>query len=408
MGTLSWIVLSACLHLAAFSDPGCVIDLSCRECIPDNMPHVSSHRAVTGAVRLSSGEQVSLVCRGSKFLTWPLQHTVLAVCEGGRYRVQIDNTLRHLLELGCQENIFEDVLHHVDHCAPPYQGRAYQSPGARGARHLAALCYDSDRAIPLAARAAATGPALPPHREQDAPRSLLGNFNQMFDTRTRTDTDQLYSDEKRLNKRVREILRHDPISLSDQELTSATLLSPHYFDDQDTRVADFPSNRIAAWRGIAHGNLRHLHKDVSEVLRHARANSSQLDVWTGTHDIMSFRADSKRVELFLKPGRFPVPKYLWTLVHDPSQNKAIAVVVLNDPFVAVSEIRSSVFCESMCARASWLKSLLRNRNYESPVYGLVFCCNVHDFSNVVTEMPKAVVANVPKGIDGLLTDYPNV
>lgn len=91
-----------------------MIELACPECIPDNMPLVTSHRAAGGAVTAASGDEVLLSCGGGgKFAAYPLLGALAAVCEAGRYRVRHDNALRHLLELGCQENVFEDVLHEV-------------------------------------------------------------------------------------------------------------------------------------------------------------------------------------------------------------------------------------------------------------------------------------------------------
>lgn len=98
--------------LSRFVAP-CTIELECAECVPDNMPVVTSHRAANGTVRVPAGGELTLACAGGKFLLYPLADALAAVCEGGRYRVRADRALRHLLDLGCQENVFEDVLHQV-------------------------------------------------------------------------------------------------------------------------------------------------------------------------------------------------------------------------------------------------------------------------------------------------------
>lgn len=292
----------------------------------------------------------------------------------------------------------------VEHCGAPLQGRAYrrQEPGGR-TRHLATLCFDEDRAVAVRVRAsnAPDGLALPQHAETRAPLSLLGNFNHMFDARTRAAARQLFSDDERLNRRLRELLKHDRFSFAEQTLTSARLLARRYFDDQNMRATDFVSNEVLAWRSVVAGNLRHLQRDVARLLRAARPRT--LDVYAGTHGALTLRSGAGR-ELFLKPGRFPVPQYVWTVVHDATARRALALLVLNDPFVAVSEIRERVFCESACGRVSWLKALHENRNYEVPVYGLVFCCAVHNFTAVVAEMPGRVFADVPASAEGMLLD----
>ncbi|XP_068618544.1 uncharacterized protein [Battus philenor] len=403
------LALLCCLPAALLADPPCEIELHCAECLPEHMPLVRSHRAAGGRVRLAPGEDVVLECRGGNFLAYPLRAALTAACEAGRYRLRHDGTLRHLLELGCQENIFEDVLHQVEHCAPPLQGRAYQlagAAGAAGARHLAMLCFDPDRGVAARARAAA-GAALPipPHAEPAAPRSLLGNFNHMFDASTRHAAEKLYSDDERMNRRLRELLKHDRYSFAGQALTSAPLLSPLYFDDQDMRVADFVSNRVATWQSVAAGNLRHLQRDVADLLQ-AAGPRAPIDVYAGTLGVLALRTSSNRTEIFLHHERFPVPKYIWTVVHDRRGGRALAVMVLNDPFVAVSEVREAVFCESACSRVDWVRELRRQRRFESPVYGLAFCCGARELAAAGAALPAPLLAGIAEGSAGLLTDLP--
>lgn len=393
-----------------FTDPPCLMDLECAECVPDNMPLVTSHQAINGSILVTAGDEVTLACGGGKFLAYPLLDTLTAVCEAGRYRVRLrqDNTLRHLLELGCQESIFEDVLHTVESCAPPHQGRAYKMHDVsshHAARHLATVCFDEDRAVALSlhmSNAPRNILSLPAHSDHSAPLSILGNFNHMFDAKTRHDAEKLYSDDTRMNRRLHELFKHERYSFAEQTLTSAKLLSSHYFDDQNMRAADFVSNRVAVWKSVAEGNLFHMHHDLAKFLKLTRPHV-EIDVYSGTHGVLSLRSGHSRTEVYLKAGRrFPVPKYIWSVVHAKTLNKALAIVVMNDPFVAVSEIREAVFCDSACSKVPWLHELRRQRNYEVPVYGLVFCCSLQNFTDIVTEMPRNL--NVPAGNEGMLTE----
>ncbi|KAM3957716.1 uncharacterized protein ACR2FA_008228 [Aphomia sociella] len=395
------VFFAICFRHAAFTDSPCVIELECPECIPDNMPLVTSHRSANGTIVANAGDEVLLVCSGGKFLAYPLRDTIAVVCERGRYRVRQDGSLKHLIELGCQENVFEDVLHEVEECGPPLQGRAYQTWAAGGPRHLATLCFDADAALLRRARTRGGGELrLRAHSHRAAPLSLLGNFNHMFDATNRRDAERLYSDDAAMTRRLRELLKHDRFAFADQTLTAARVLSPHYFDDQNMRVTEFASNKVAVWRSVAAGNLRHLQHDVALALRASRPHA--LTVVAGTHGVATTRAGGRR-ELFLRAGgRFPLPRYVWTVVHDARRRRALALVLLNDPFVAVSEIEESVFCESACGGVSWLRDLKRNRNYESPVYGLVFCCSLQNFTSVVSNMPSDIIKDLPD--IGMLTD----
>ncbi|XP_063827983.1 uncharacterized protein LOC135077380 isoform X2 [Ostrinia nubilalis] len=397
------IIVVSWVKLAVTTDPPCIIDLQCEECIPDNMPLVTSHRAANGSLVAASGDELALSCgaRG-KFAAYPLHGALAAACEAGRLRVRHDRALRHLLELGCQESVFEDVLHQVEHCAPPSQGRAYQvQDGARGVRRLATVCFDADRGVALHARASNARPA-PVPAAAAAPLSLLGNFNHLFDARTRLDAERLYADAARLNRRLRALFEPDGVAFAHQELAAAELLSGLYFEDQSARVAALASNKVGVWRSVAEGNLRALQRDVAALLRAARPRA--LRVVAGTHGVAWLRAGGGRRAVWLGAGRFPAPRYVWTAVLDAARRRGLALVVLNDPFVAVSEIREAVFCESACARVPWLRELRRNRNYETPLYGLVFCCSLGDFSSVVTEMPRDIVEGVTRGAEGMLIE----
>lgn len=295
----------------------------------------------------------------------------------------------------------------VDYCGSPFQGRAYQMRESSQIRHLATLCFDEDRALVTFAHvtnAPRNALRLAAHADRAAPLSILGNFNHMFDAKTRADAEKLYSDDVRMNRRLHEIFKHDKFTFADQTLTSAKLLSPHYFEDQNMGVTDFVSTRLAVWKSVAEGNLHHLHQDISKFLKMTRPHTT-IDVYSGAHGVMSLRVGHGRKEIFLKPERFPVPKYIWTVVHDKQTDRALAITVLNDPFVSVSEITDAVFCESACGRVSWLHELRRNRNYETPVYGLVFCCGVKNFTDVVSEMPTSILSVVRYGNSGMLLDF---
>lgn len=155
------------------------------------------------------------------------------------------------------------------------------------------------------------------------------------------------------------------------------------------------------WSSVAKGNWANLQKDVSDLLKASR-NSTTLEIFAGTHGVASLRSVPP-VELYLKPERrFPVPKYLWTVVQSAARGEAVALVTLNDPFVAVSEIRDAVFCESMCGQVPWLHTLQRSRNYETPLMGLVFCCSLRDFARVVTEMPRELMDEATYAADKVL------
>ncbi|XP_032520346.2 uncharacterized protein LOC116772316 [Danaus plexippus] len=397
-------ILLCCWSWIYTTESSCVFDLECPECIPDNMPLVTSHRAHNGSVLVAEGDEVTLSCGASRFVLFPLRATVTARCSAGLLRVAGEATLRHVLDLACQQDMFGDALHSVEGCAPPLQGHSYQlQESSAGPRHLALVCFDEDRGLPVFTQAVSSAShelRLAPHSDRSSPLTLFGNLNGMFDANTRAVAEKLYSDDERLNRRLHELFKHERISFASQRLTSGRLLAPHYFDDQNMRVAEFTTNKVALWTSVAEGNWRHLQRDVARLLR-ARGG---LVVASGTHGEGALRAADGRRPVRLRGERFPTPRYVWSLV--AGGGRALVVLVLNEPFVSVSEVREAVFCESACARVSWLRELRRARRFETPLYGLAVCCEAHEAAEKVPEIPRHLLADVPRGAGGVLTELP--
>lgn len=366
------------------------------------MPLVTSHSAgADGTVRIPHSDSLTLDCRDSRFLAFPKLSVLEARCDRGRLRLRDDLSVRDLLALGCRDPLFEDVEHDVPHCPLPLQGRAYLAP--RSHRHALALCYDAERGLATRVQFAIGRASLAAHSDRPRPlgRGVLAGLARAIDSTGRREAEALFADDARLSRRLRALLGRESDALAGETLARVELASGRYLSPEEKPAARFVTNAVAAWSSVAEGNWRNLQRDVARLARESRRS---LEVFAGTHDVATLRTESgpPRRELYLRPERrFPVPKYLWTVAIDASARRAIALVVLNDPFVAVSEIRDAVFCESVCGRLPWLKELRRNRNYETPLYGLAFCCAVGNFTRV-TEMPREMLAGVPSDESGLL------
>lgn len=114
-----------------------------------------------------------------------------------------------------------------------------------------------------------------------------------------------------------------------------------------------------------------------------------VEIYTGGHGVLTWKNDAgKPVEIYLREGKYPVPKILWTVVK--SDDKATAFAVSNNPMLTAEEIEANTFCKSKCDKVTWITNLKSDEKYKNGKSGFVLCCALNDFRSTVTEMPELV------------------
>ncbi|XP_077297521.1 uncharacterized protein LOC143919180 [Arctopsyche grandis] len=389
-------------HLTVCKEP-CIIDVDCYDCLPDYLPEVTSHTAAENLVMASHGDEVTLHCHKTTFKAYPGRSVLKTVCDDGYFKISEET--KHISELGCQADYYEDISHEVQFCNNSLQGRSFQYHNAltSNVEHLAEVCYDPEdkRTIFL---------HMTPHNRNNIEKdqhhdthnkiSMLENFNKMYDISAKVESEQVYYDDVAMNKKMLTLFGKTNFNFADQTLTATKLLSPRFFYNQKRRITNFSSNKVAMWRSIADGNYQNMVLDVASGFCH---NSTDVvEIFIGTHEVLTLPTQHGHQEMFLKPGRrYPVPKFIYTIIYNKSQHKALVLVVLNNPFLSISEVRNTVFCPSVCQQVQWLNNLKKNNNFERPNYGLTFCCDMHSFGAVVRDGPNLIL-NVFAGDRGLL------
>lgn len=379
--------------------------------MPDFLPVVSSHSTTNGILDIPNGEEVHFSCHESKFVSYPEKNSIKAFCENGVFRILDDNMVTvRLCDLGCQTDHFEDVLHEVEFCPNPYQGRSYQHRHAT-VFHLAEICYDAELGQTTFAHMSLSKDNNIVSKahidDQQVKLSILGNFNMMIDKSNKIEAQKVYDNNISINKKLRHMLDSQKFNYADQILVATKLLPSVFFGNQNGRVANFVFNKAAVWRSVAKGNLKSLQDDIVEGFKRNVTNVNEtIEIYVGTHEVLSLsvgdRADQHNV--YLKPGKkYPVPKYIWTVVYNKHIHKAVALVIVNNPFISISEIRQTVFCPSLCNLVNWTRHLKSSNNYERSAYGLVFCCDIHSFAKIVKNTPN-MLSNVHTGERGVLKD----
>lgn len=120
-------------------------------------------------------------------------------------------------------------------------------------------------------------------------------------------------------------------------------------------------------------NLELLESDILKI----KAEKS-LDLYYGSHGILTEFGENGETKIFMYVRRFPVPKYIWIGVR--SENKFVGFVVVNSP----TDETDTVF-SSKCDHIRWLKLVLTKNLIESRK---IVCCEYESFKNNIPEMPQ--------------------
>ncbi|XP_053605913.1 uncharacterized protein LOC128672645 [Plodia interpunctella] len=158
-------------------------------------------------------------------------------------------------------------------------------------------------------------------------------------------------------------------------------------------------NCAPQWTGFNGGNWNTLEVDLRNHVNYANYYTI---IYTGTYGVSSLMNDQyQRVHLYLTEDYnnnqvVPVPEYFYKVVYEPSTQKGIAFIGINNPYYSVNEAVDMFFCPDLCRGGLDLSWLSWHPN--NPSEGFTFCCSVPDFRQTVRHLPHFEVT-------GLLTYY---
>lgn len=128
-------------------------------------------------------------------------------------------------------------------------------------------------------------------------------------------------------------------------------------------------------------NFDHLQDDIMEL------TLDNVEIYTGSSGTLTWKTkEGDQVDVLLKPNRFPVPKYLWTVVR--SGTKAVAFAIFNKNNISDRDLLKDSFCPSKCEEISWIRNLQNEKQYRKVESGFVLCCELNEFRRTITEMPN--------------------
>lgn len=154
-------------------------------------------------------------------------------------------------------------------------------------------------------------------------------------------------------------------------------------------------NCAPQWYGFNGGNWNTLEVDLRNHIHNAGYDTI---IYTGTYGVTSLKNDNgHRVSIYLYNDEnnnpvIPVPLYFYKVVYEPSTNRGVAFVGINNPYVTSAEAQDLFFCKDLCRGNIdfyWLTWHPDNSNE-----GYTFCCTIPDFRGTVGHLPHFEVSGL--------------
>lgn len=148
-------------------------------------------------------------------------------------------------------------------------------------------------------------------------------------------------------------------------------------------------NCAPQWTGFNGGNWNTLEVDLRN---HIHSAGYDTIIYTGTYGVTQLQNQvNQRVDLYLYTDInnnpiIPVPQYYYKVVYEPSTQRGIAFVGINNPYYTASEARELFFCEDICRGNSMFTRWL-SWHPDNPNEGYTFCCSIPDFRNTIKHLP---------------------
>ena len=124
------------------------------------------------------------------------------------------------------------------------------------------------------------------------------------------------------------------------------------------------------------------------VRREAINRRMDFTIYTGTFGVVTLAdIDNKQQPIYLafddnNNGLIPAPKYFWKLVHDTKNNRATAVIGINNPHIG-AVTPADILCPDVCAQVPWVDwSGLTDLGK-----GYTFCCTSAELRKAIDFAP---------------------
>jgi len=324
-------------------------------------------------VRIPSEEKVILSCAPNYFKSIE-SISLEATCNGDDILVINGENKNFLKDLSCEVRAIEEVLVAVTGCESKYQSIefGYTNPITLKSHVLGAACYDEQLGKTVFVHIKSKSNFLNTEIDQVSLKVIDVNYFKKKHPMSRYKLDFLTASRfDLLTDRMTESLGAENVPDS---------LNQNYFLGMNMLMnRQFYSTLKLGWNYVMFNgfdtaaNLAVLESDILKL-----KSEKSLELYIGSNDVLKVHGMSGDTELYLKDGRFPVPKYIWIGVRN--ENKFVGFALVNSP---VTE--ADIFFASKCDQITWLKQLFKTKLVEDRK---IVCCEYRNFKNNVPEMPE--------------------
>lgn len=161
----------------------------------------------------------------------------------------------------------------------------------------------------------------------------------------------------------------------------------HFIDLPMLQNGQLNSALKLGWNFVITNGFDHLPNYDSLLSDIMSLNEDTIDIYMGTHSVLSLKSGDHNVDVHLLPDerQYPVSEYLWVAVKT-STGQSAGFLISNDIDANESDLATSAPVESRCEQLYWVKSLLANNSYKKPKNGYVLCNRLKYFTEAIPEM----------------------
>ncbi|XP_049778779.1 uncharacterized protein LOC126175826 [Schistocerca cancellata] len=394
------LILCLTYHTDAQRNAGCSVDV---------WRVKSRHEPV-----LAVGGALALPDRETGQLLLPKDGVVLAGCPGAGNSLKLDKGLPHVNasctstgslqapggrvtagNLWCENRPLAEAHKTARRCGPSGKLRVFELGFNVSRQWLPVIeaCHDADKASTFYSHHQLLGSLLRFRRQQTQPRPTFTQGCESGELFLGVSPSNAYSPSA-VQQTLSTTLGSE--EKARQLLAQTTLSRGHLAPSADfilntqQHASFFYVNTAPQWQIFNEGNWL----SVESVLRnHAQQQLLDLEVWTGTHGVLTLNdTEGRQKELYLAEGeRMAVPLFFWKLVHDPKSGTAIAFVGVNNPFAAGTAAEAQL-CPDVCGDAGWAR-----RKWNRPNKGRVTCCSAQELAAAVPGAPQVHASGLLAG-----------
>ncbi|XP_050503402.1 uncharacterized protein LOC126882480 [Diabrotica virgifera virgifera] len=149
-------------------------------------------------------------------------------------------------------------------------------------------------------------------------------------------------------------------------------------------------NVAPQWQSFNGGNWYRVERSCRNYADRRKTN---LQIWTGTYGVATLPhgVTRKPTELYLyvngRTKALPVPALYWKIVYNPSNNRCVVLIGLNNPFE--TNVSRHIICRDISNSVNWLNWQENNQKK-----GYSYACTCNDFKSKVAYAPSLKVSGI--------------